>query len=572
MKFIIILTFLLSCSFTVAWGQKDSKHIVYFEAGQSSISLAQLDSIKRLAKQSVAMPNSRFVVHTYANDALEGDANNRLSGRRAFLVQQCLEREGVSLAYMHVENKVRHETASEGCGACAEILMTTDSNFFFQNIYHERLTEFLTTGSEIQTQIFWIKPYENALITTKEGVLIRIPSNSLAVKDSSLVKLELRFLKSKWDMLLHALTTRSVDQECLELNRALHLTATQGKEQLVLKQNQYITVILPSDTYHKNATAYEKEGSNWATHEKVNDLKFGSFYGGDNYFCSNAKTGLGLPNYAQVPSKPKYLDYDSMTIEQDKIIKSVQVRLDYLEEQKTNEKGKPQELNPQQKRNETLLKGQKDRALIVKQKIRIETRQKNEAMEEAYYKELAAYNAQRNSLQQAYIKGLDSLGGEQKDRAERCKQHLNNAELLRKNYGQDVYEKIAATLRNFPTTEKTGYWLKTNQLGWLGLGQKSDKKSTDAVPYRVTTTTSAYKITTFLIFDKTQDIVIGETLDATDIVFWEVPDGQSAKLLAVTQEGDNFLVAFHEVVTSGNPIQLQFKQIELKEVLGRILN
>lgn len=570
MKFILIIICSLVVSLTSIWGQKDKKHIVYFEAGQASISLAQLDSIKKIAKQTVS--NNRFVVQAYANDAVNGDSNNRLSGRRAFLVQQCLEREGVSLAFMNVENKVRHTTESEGCGACVEILTTSDSNFFFQNIYHERLAEFLTSGSEIQTQIFWIKPYENALITTKEGVLVRIPQGALAVKDSSIVKLELRFLKNKWDMLLHSLTTRSVEQEFLELNRALHVVAIQGSEQLVLSPNQYITVVMPSNAHYKNATAYEKEGNNWAIHKKANDLKFGSFYGGDNYFCSNSKDGLGIPDYGAAPAKPKLLNYDSMTLEQDKILKEVQIRLDYLEEQKTNEKGKPQELSPQQKRNETLLKGQKDRALIAKQKIRIETRKKNEAMEEAYYKELAVYNAHRNALQQGYIKGLDSLVGEQKQRAERCKQHITATEQLRRNYGQDVYEKIAATLRNSQTTEKTGYWLKTNQLGWLGLGQKNNNNLQNAVPYRVTTANSAYKVTAFLIFDKTQDIIVGETLDATDIVFWEVPDGQSAKLLAVTQEGENYLVAFHEVVTNGNPIRLEFKPMGLKEILGQILN
>ena len=112
--------------------------------------------------------------------------------------------------------------------------------------------------------------------------------------------------------------------------------------------------------------------------------------------------------------------------------------------------------------------------------------------------------------------------------------------------------------------------MQTNELGWMSVGATAVREQMDAVAYRVTTPISAYKITAFLIFDGTEDVVMGETLDDTDIIFWEVPDGKTAKLLAVTQEGDNFLVAFHELTTSGHPIQLDFKQQSLKSNLGRL--
>jgi len=548
--------------------QYNVRHTVHFENGQASISLEQLDSIKKLAEQSISTTNNRIVVHAYANDAFEGDSNYKLSGRRAYLVQQCLERAGINLGHMQIENKVRHTPGEDGCATCADILLTTDSNFVFQNVYHDQVAAFLMEGSSINAETFWVRPFDDVLVTTKDGVLIRIPKGSLATQDSGLVKLEVRYLKNKWDMLLHSLATRSFEQEFLELNRAVHLSVAQYGEPLGLQDNENITVIVPSDVYNKNATIYEQKGTGWVTYEQSDDLKVGSFYGGETYYCNDSGGGLVVPSYLTPPAKPVYIPYDSVTAHQDKQLATIKVRMDYLQEQKVNEKGKKQELNPQQKRNEYLLKTKKDRLLIAKEKIKIQTREKNEQLEASYYQALAIYNKNRSSMQQSYLKDLDRLGAEQKEKARRCEEHKESVELLQKEYGQQAYGQIAEVLRNQTTSDQLGYWLKTNQLGWLSVGQKAKRKNNDAVPYRIISDISAYKITAFLIFDETQDVIVGETLDETDIVFWEVPDGKSAKLLAVTQEGDTFLVAFHELVTSGNPIKLDFKNESLRDILG----
>lgn len=569
MKFILSIIAIVF-GVTMLYGQTETKHVVYFERGQASISLTQLDSIKAMVQEARQSPNARIVVHTYANDALEGASNQRLSGKRAYLLQQCLEREGVPLAHMQIENKIRSIGETEACGNCGKILITTDSNFFFQNVYHDQVADFLMDGSAVNAQTFWIRPFEEVLLTTKDGVIVQIPANALATKDSGLVKFDVRFLEQKWDMLLHSLATRSADQQFLDLNRAVHLSVTQYGAPLEMNDNKHITVILPSDLYSKNAALYQQEGTNWVAHPNDDDLKVGSFYSGENYHCNGSGDALDLPTYKQPPVKPTYLIYDSVTAHQDELLKGIQIRLDYLEEQKVNKKGKPQALSPKQKQNEYLLKTKKDRLLIAKEKLKIEARDKNKSMEQAYYKALAAYNKERNQQQRRYIKGLDSLGAEQRAQAARCKEHQESITALRTSYGQDKYEKIAAVLRNLHSNNPLGYWMKTNQLGWLSVGNKAERKVDNVVPYRVTSTISAYKITAFLIFDDTQDIVVGETLDDTDIIFWEVPDGRSAKLLAVTQEGDNFLVAFHAITTSGNPVQLEFKQERLKDLLERL--
>jgi hypothetical protein len=562
---IIISTFWLK---TELCAQSENKHWVHFEPGQASISLIQLDSIKALATIALAKSNGRIVVHTYANDALEGDVNARLSGRRAYLVQQCLERAGIPLGHLQIENKV-YPVNVDDCASCAAITVTTDSNFYSQNIYQDYVADFLLEGSGVVAQTFWIEPFEDVLVTTKDGVLIQIPAGSIATRDSGMVKLEVRFLKNSWEMLLHSLVNRSAQQEFLDLNKAIHLELAQYGKPLKMRKGENITLVMPSDSYTKNVKLYAGAAQSWTAHQQSDQLKVGSFYIGTEYWCNEANNkGLALPNFEEPPVKPKTIPYDLVTESQDKELKSLQIRLDYLESQKTNEKGKTQSLSAAQKRNEHTLKNKKNRLLITKEKIKIETRAQNEALEAEYYKTLALYNKARNEVQQSYINGLTKAGIEQQTNQNRCAELQANEGELKASYGQALYEKIAAKLRNQETKPKLGYWFQTNQLGWLSVGTLAKRSLADAVPYRVTTSTSAYKVTAFLIFDETQDVVIGETLDATDIVFWEVPDGKSAKLLAVTQEGDNFLIAFHDLTTSGNPIELNFKNVSLSEVLG----
>lgn len=550
--------------------QPENKHWVHFEQGKASISLTQLDSVKILAEAALAKPNGRIVVHTYANDALEGDENARLSGRRAYLVQQCLERAGVPLEHLQIKNKV-YSPNREGCASCAEIRVTTDSNFFSRNIYQDYVADFLMEESAVLAQTFWIEPFKDVLVTTKDGLLIQIPAGTLATRDSGMVKLEVRFLKNSWDLLLHSLTNRSSEQEFLELNKAVHLELAQYGQALGLQTGKKITLVMPSDLYTENAELYTNKTASWAKHQESEELKVGSFYIGTESWCDGSNNeGLALPNFETPPVKPKNIPYDLVTESQDKELKEVQTRLDYLESQKTNEKGKVQALSSTQKRNELTLKNKKNRLLIEKEKLKIETRAKNEALEETYYKELTRYNKVRNQQQQSYISDLEKAGVEKVANQNRCVELQANEATLKESYGQALYEQIATELRNQATNTKLGYWIQTSQLGWLSVGRSAKRLRTDAVPYRVKTPTSAYKVTAFLILDETQDIVIGETLDATDIVFWEVPDGKSAKLLAVTQEGDNFLIAFHDLTTSGDPIELNFKNVSLSEILGTL--
>lgn len=569
MKWILVI---LSISIgSCLYGQAVEEYKVYFEAGQASISLEQLDSIKTFVQPAKEEANTRVIVKTYANDALNDDANQHLSGRRAYLLQQCLERDGIALGHMQIENKVQADDGiADHCGQCAYITLTTDENFSYQNVYHDRVAEYLIEESGVQAQTFWIKPFEDVILSTKDGLIVRVPKDAFETKDGGLIKFEVRFLQNAWEMLLHSLTTRSVDQASLKLNRAVHLEASQYGMPLSLKAGQEISIVLPTDEYTKSAAVYAQQDNRWGTTKEAS-VYVGSFFGGDQFHCNASGDGLAAFNFNVPPSKPVYLVYDSVTVVQDEQLKTIKMRLEHLNSQKIDKKGKPKELSASQKRIENQLRNKKHRLLVAKEKLKIEAREENERREKIYYQALAAYNKQRNAQQRGYIKSVDSVGNQQREMARRCAEHRKNTALLQESYGQADYERIAATLRNQKVMNSPlGYWVKTNKMGWMSIGANNSRASSDVVPYRVTSPISAYKITAFLIFDETKDIVLGETLDDTDIVFWEVPDGKNAKILAVTQEGDNFLVAFHRLTTSGNPIKLDFKQLNLQDLLERL--
>jgi len=562
---LFILFWGIACSLVA---QTKEKHTVYFEKGKAAISLVQLDSIKRWVAQARQNPNNRISVHAYANanTPLAKGTHDLLARRRALLLQQCLERAGVSLSNMHIERKVVSADSGVSCTSCGNLQIASDSNFLYQNIYQELIQEHLMTASRVQPQTFWVTPFEAQTITTKEGVVVHIPKGFFRPRDSSKVKLTFRLLEQPLDLLLHALHSRSAERHLLDFDKVIHLTAKQNDRAIPSNANQSVTIVAPARSTSNQAQLLHKQAQNWQKHPYSASLKKGSFYGGEDYYCQlAANADLSVPDFPTPPSKPVYLDYDSLTTRQDAILKDCKIRLEYLATQKVNKRGKEIPLSKQQKQSERQLQAKRDRALIKKEKIKIEARKKNEALEADYYKALADYNKKRNQLQQGYIQRLDSLGGQKERWSNYCKKHQQTLQTLKAEYGRS-YATIDSVIRQSPSQQKEGYWLQTQQLGWLGLAQKETSSNESGIPYRAMSSISAYRISAFLLFENKQ-IIAGEPLDERDIIFWEVPDNRPAKILAITKENDQFLIALHDVMTDGNPVQLEFKYMPLSDVI-----
>jgi hypothetical protein len=88
------------------------------------------------------------------------------------------------------------------------------------------------------------------------------------------------------------------------------------------------------------------------------------------------------------------------------------------------------------------------------------------------------------------------------------------------------------------------------------------------IPCRVVSPISAYKVSTFLLYE--DQIWKGAVIDQSDIVFWEVPEGKEAKLLAITKEGDDFLIAWQAINTSDSSTKLEFTKQSLRKIIATI--
>ena len=161
----IVLGMLMGIQFPIL-AQTTHKHVVYFDPGQASISLQQLDSIKQWTALIKQLSNPKILVNSYANDAAIADNNQQLADKRALLLQQCLEREGIPLQVLHIESKVQTTTENTTCNYCGELMITTDADFLYQNIYQKLIKEYLQTGSQIRSQIFWVNPMTDGIYTT----------------------------------------------------------------------------------------------------------------------------------------------------------------------------------------------------------------------------------------------------------------------------------------------------------------------------------------------------------------------------------------------------------------------
>lgn len=551
-------------------GQTLDQYQLYFAPGQAVVNLAQLDSINLVAKQYLENSNARITVKTYANDAVGTDEDKRLSGRRAFLVQQCLERAGVPLKHLQITNKIyRANPSSTTCKACAEIKLIPDSNFFFRNVYEAYIADYMLDASGGESQTFWVEPFKEQVLMTKDGVLLYIPANALNTIDSGLVKVDIRFLDSYWKLLLHGLSSWDQEKRALHLQQAVEVTAKQYGKALNLKAGQQVMVVMPANENAETAQLYQKNAQAWQLSTRATWQTLPTYTG--NSPCNGEEGALAAFNYGDPPAKPEYLSYEAITEKEDKALESLGIRLDQLASYKVDKRGKPKELSSKQRNIEQQLETERTRLLFAKERKKRKVLAQNEAIKAAYYQELAAYNKARSQYQQNYIGQMDSLQQRRHQKALRCTDYQTKAAELEANYGSTLFQKMKGELQTQAKTTALGYWIESQQLGWMTMAATTSPQNHETVPYRVTTPMSAYKVTAFLLLEETGLIVKGEILDETDIVFWEVPDNSAATLLAVTQHGEDFLVALHPLQTNGVPVELKFENQSLKKLLQEFL-
>lgn len=559
---LLLMGILLS---TVALGQPSKRHTVFFDPGKASISLQQLDSIKMIAAELQGLPSNRLLVYAFADDAEGGASNLRLSRQRAFLMQQCFERAGIGLEMMHIENKIRRQRDINACEACAEILITSDTNFFNKEIHHQQIANYMQSFSEVETQAYTIDADTDELIVTPEGLLLFIPAGTL--KAEGTVDLEINNIQSTWDRLLFQLDTRSHQQQFLASETNVFIGAKQNNQVVEMRNNRSITIVLPANEYLDEPRVYQHEGANWFSYPQQTAVQPGSFYG--EGYCAAPSASVQAPIYSSPPQKPSYKSLEDATLFQDGQLTEIAAKLARYEAMKIDEKGKVVVLNAQLRTKEAALKTKKNRLMFAKEKILMSVRDQNQLLEDDYLKSLALYNKQRNRLQRAYLSRLDSVGGDVKLRQQRCAKQIEYFNALKASYPQHIFEQISAALRNNTPSYRLGYWTEIHQLGWMCVAKVQSKTPEQLVPFRVLSTSSAYQVSAFLVFDN-QSIVVGEAIDESDIVFWEVPEGKSATLIAISKNKSGFQVAHQKVETNGLPITIEYRYKNLSSLLPKI--
>lgn len=580
----VLLTIILLISLSSWTKAQTPQYQVEFDTGQTAISLAQLDSIKALVRRSKETGLSKIRVLAYAHDAKKGDTNEQLSRRRAYLIQQCLEREGVDLSKLHIQNIVCDATI-EVCTACANLSLEQGDGTRPRNSYTQRNREFLYQQTTQEQESFWIDPTQEQFLVSKEGVLIHLPANTLVTSYNSPVQLILKVLDNSRQNWWNGLATSS-EQQVVVAHKTIHLQAKQEGAPLPTALRYPVTVVLPNKgDQPEQWELLQQQEQSWKRPSQYTTtaLFLGDYYNNAKNPCiEGSKGAIYAPDYGAAPARPAYIDIKEATVLQDGAIAALEKRLQPLEDMRYSKNGKKEIWTPQQKQRAYQLNNQKSLLLVTREKIRREAQDKNIALEEAYYKELGQYNQARHKLQINYIKAIEQRARQARYEGvapktimaeDRCLALKHYQELLKAAYDAGTYQQLQERLAQLqaPTTEHDlGYWIKSEELGWLSLGRASTV-STGTARFFAQSSASPYKITAYY-HQQDGQIFNGEPQEDGRLAFVGINPLQQGEILAVLEKEGEFLLALQPIggnaVSSANKtVGLQFEFHSLQEAL-----
>ncbi|MGH1338806.1 MAG: hypothetical protein ACRBFS_22010 [Aureispira sp.] len=582
---LIIIILISLCSWTRA---QTPQYQVEFDTGQTAISLAQLDSIKALVRRSKKTGLSKIRVLAYAHDAKEGDTNEQLSRRRAYLIQQCLEREGVALSKLHIQNIVCDATV-EVCTACANLSLEEGNGIRPRNSYTQRNREFLYKETNQEQERFWIDPTQEHFLVSKDGVLIHLPANTLVTSYNSPVQLTLKILETSRQNWCNGLVT-STEQMVVINHKTIHLQASQEGAPLPNTLRYPVTIVVPNEhDTPQQWKLWQQQDQYWQRPSPYTTtaLFLGEYYKKIKNPCTGDNKGaIYAPDYGAVPPRPAYINIKEATALQDAAIAALEERLEPLEGMRYSKNGKKEIWTPQQKQRAYQLNNQKSLLLVTREKIRREAQDKNVALEEIYYTKLGQYNKKRHELQTRYVKAIEQrarqgryegVAPETIMEKDRCLALQHYQKLLKATYDATTYEQLHSRLAQLqgPAGEQDlGYWIKSEQLGWLSLGQ-AQSPSKGTARFFAQCSVSPYKITAYY-HQQDGQIFNGEPQEDGRLAFVGIDPLQQGEILAVLEEDGAFLLALQPIggnaVSSANKtIGLQFEFHSLEEAL-QLLN
>lgn len=550
----IFISFFFLCSSAII-AQDQLSYTLYFEPGKAQINLEQLDSIKQLLKVFRSDFESHVMVNVFTDDAMD-ENNNKLSRQRTQLVEQCIQREGVSDKFIHLYNRVHQSRSNkDACNNCAEILILKDPDFYDEFDFQQNLNNYLDKKSSTRIVQYKIQPQKNSFIFTDQGLFIFFPANCLETINNTSVTVKIRECRNLEDFILQKLSKRNIEDEYLSTDHSIFIEAEQEGHTISIKKNSAITLISPSDQFYELSTLFEKEGLNWSAVKQQKPLLVLP-YNNAHLICDPPAIQIDSPDYPLPPVRSTYFDIDSAC-------KGIQVQLDAIALRLSS--FSDVEDATVQKNKKIQLEQKKDNLLIALEKKKSTLRSKNQAIDEVYYHELRTYNRKRNELQLQHLKKIELLKTQRADLIKRCELAESNDSIIRKKESKQVLDFIKKKLLTAEIEQKYAYWTSTDRLGWLCVGQQLEQDYKFRIPYRIKTKINAFSVQAMLIHN--EELVIGEAEDKETLVFWDIPESAKIKILAMQKDNKGIKIAKHTCQANSDELQLDFKKADFKEIL-----
>jgi hypothetical protein len=493
----------------------------------------------------------------------------------------------VPLSKLDIRNIVCDATI-EVCTACANLSLEKGDGTRPRNSYTQRNKGFLYQQTAEEQESFWVNPTQDNFITTKDGILIYLPANTLVTSYNSPVQLTLKVLTNSRQNWWNGLATSTAETQ-LQTHKTIHLQATQEGALLPTSLRYPITIIMPNQhPQPQQWKLWQQQEQQWQQprQNSVTALYLGDYYKNTKTPCANIDSrAIHIPDYGTAPPRPAYINLKEATVLQDAAIAALDERLEPLEALRYSKNGKKEIWTPQQKQRAFQLSNEKSLLLVTREKIRRKAQDKNKLLEENYYKELAQYNKKRHELQTNYIQAieqrarkarLEGVAPETIMEEDRCLALQQYEQLLKAAYTDTIYEQLQQQLATVElATEEAdlGYWIKSEELGWVSLGRSQDK-TTGTARFFAQSEVSPYKITAYY-HQQDGQVFSGSPQEDGRLVFAGIDAAQQGEILAVVEQDGEFLLAVQPIGKNGvssadKTVGLEFKFRSLEAALQAI--
>jgi hypothetical protein len=235
-----------------------AQQVIYFSPGSNRLPDSSITYLKTMAKEF--HPSFRLVIHGHTDHTGSTVDNEKLSLARALAVQATLRTAGIPDSVMEVvANGEKKPVAPNQTAAGRQLnrrveleIIQVDTAPIDEGLNEEDRDDpqglaYLYAQLKTAPDSFCIRTDRDTALVGKRGTILYYKAHSLASSTCSCVTLYLDEYFDQADMVLNNLTTTS-DGQVLESGGMVKLEARCGDSILPLRNDRFITVMVPADT------------------------------------------------------------------------------------------------------------------------------------------------------------------------------------------------------------------------------------------------------------------------------------------------------------------------------------